>query len=335
MRAAVLGGTGFIGSWIVRELVSSNVDVLAVGLPSSAQLPEEHVEVSHCRFSDTDSLSSILRGCDVVFHAGGYYPVFSVDRTQQIRQALSEMRSTLEAVKRSGAARFVFTSSPLALVDDPQALRRSTYHALKHMMHHEVHQWISNGLPGITIIPGACFGPGDWKPTTGRVIVEIANRRMRFVLDGIMNAVDVRDVARGQVQAMTLGSIGSCYQMGNWNGTCAEFSALVAEAAHIPPPTFRVPYEVLKTVSLATEWLQYVFHATLPLVPQVGFDMARFGAHLDSTESKERLGFTTRPIKETLRDAVEDFVQRGLIEPNGLHSEDTSFFDRLHFHTKP
>jgi dihydroflavonol-4-reductase len=258
----------------VEELVSSNVEVIAVGMPSAAELPKEHVQVAHCRFSDTETLSSILRGCDVIFPAGGYYPVFSVDRTRQIRRALSELRSTLDALRQSGATRFIFTSSPLALVDNPKAFRRSTYHALIHTLHEEVFRWIDRGLPCITIIPGACFGPGDWKPTTGRAVVEIANRRMRFVLDGIMNAVDVRDVARGQVQAMKFGSVGSLYQMGNWNGTCADFSTMIAEVAHIPPPTIRVPYEVLKTVSIAAEWLQYLFHAELPLIPQVGFDMA-------------------------------------------------------------
>jgi len=57
MKAAVLGGTGFIGSWIVKELVSPNVEVIAAGMPSAGEMLKDHVQVAHCR--DAHGLDSL------------------------------------------------------------------------------------------------------------------------------------------------------------------------------------------------------------------------------------------------------------------------------------
>jgi hypothetical protein len=47
------------------------------------------------------------------------------------------------------------------------------------------------------------------------------------------------------------------------------------------------------------------------------------------------LGFSTRPIRDTLRDTIADFIQRGLITSKRFHQEDEHLLDRLHLHTKP
>lgn len=309
MKALVLGGAGFLGSWIVKQLSAQHVEVVVVcRSPKVAQeLPRNGTRYVLGDCSDPVLLQKAMKGCDAVFHTAGYYPLFSVERNAQAQRALSELRNVLHAAQVSDVSRFIFTSSPMVLVEDPQAFQRCTYHFIKRLLHEEVLRWTNQGLPSVLVIPGACFGPDDRKPTTGRLILEIAQRRLRFVLAGKMNAVDARDVAIGQVEMLHRGTIGSCYQLGNWNCTLSEFASLVARVAQVPAPCLTVPYPLVRAAAGIVELIQYRAGLRVPLFPQSGLDQIHYGTYLDSSEAVRELGFTMRPIEETVRETVEYF----------------------------
>ncbi len=313
MKVLVLGGRGFIGSWIVRQLIESNRDVVLMTRTHSPDLlmHHAHITTAYGDFSDSGTLRHAMRGCDAVVHAGAYYPLFSVDRKTQLDTAIRELVTVLKTVKHAGIARFLFTSSPMVLVREPEAFQKSTYHFIKLALHNEVLRWAEHGLPAMIAIPGACFGPGDTKPTTGRVVLEIASRRLRFYLDGKMNAVDVRDVTRTYIDILERGKIGSCYQLGNWNCSLSQFSAQVARIAGVPAPRIRVPYFPINAIALAAEKLQFIARARRPLLPRSGLDQIHFGTHLDSSQTIKELGFRVRPIIDTIRDTLDYFRARG------------------------
>jgi dihydroflavonol-4-reductase len=321
MKALVLGGTGFLGSWIVDELVRRNIETTIFARSMKNMQWGRGVRFVCGDFSDLASLRGAMRGCDAVFHVGVYYPMFSVDRARQAKRALAELRSVLRVAEKSSIGKFVFTSSPMVLVDDPIAFQESTYHDIKRLLHVEFTRWVEGGLPGITVIPGACFGPGDRKPTTGRLILEIAARRLRFVLEGRMNAVDVRDVARGQVETLFKGKVGSCYQLGNWNCTLHQFVEATARTCRISVPALRLYYSPIRGIVIASEWIQYLMGISKPLVPASGLDQIHFGTFLDSTSSREDLGFTSRPISTTIRETIDWFVENGYLHRGFAETE--------------
>ncbi|MEP0823712.1 MAG: NAD-dependent epimerase/dehydratase family protein [Ignavibacterium sp.] len=314
-RAVVLGGSGFIGSWVARALKDQNLDVTIFGhRPPPALVGMEGMHFVHGDFSDPEALRPVVSSADAVFHCGAYYPVYSVDRKAQERKALADLQTVIDAVMKAGVEKFIFTSSPMALVTEPAALQRSTYHSIKVRLHERVLQMTDRGLPAVIVIPGACFGPDDWKPTTGRVIVEIANRRLRFILEGKMSAVDVRDMAVAQARAMDAGTIGSMYQMAGWNGMYSEFAALVARIAGVPSPSIRVPYDLAKMIATVDEWMEHALDTRTPLLPQVGLDQVHFGTFLDSGLAVKDLGFHPRPLEQTIRDTLEYFLRTGFVK---------------------
>ena len=315
-RALVIGGAGFLGSCIVRELLHRSVETVIF----SRSLPVDGLadafggcEIVCGSCSDSDALRKAVKNCDVVFHVGAYYPLYSVDRISQERRALAELRTVLDAVLRGGVERFLFTSSPMVLADDPTAFARSAYNSIKRQLHDEVVQWVDRGLPGIIVIPGACFGPGDRKPTTGRLILEIARGRLPFVVDGRMNAVDCRDVAHAQVNIAERCSAGSCYELGGWNCTITEFARVVAQLAGAPPPFVSLPYVPLRLIAGMIERVQYRLGSRLPLLPQSGLDQAHYGTFLDSAAAVHDCGFSARPIERTILDTIAYFVREGML----------------------
>ncbi len=317
----LLLGNGFVGSNIVSALLNSEIEVVAMGRASAG--PEagrkKGVERVVGDFNDRCVLRRALTGCDVVIHTGAYYPLFSVGCEAQSRQAIRELRSVLEACSDAGISRFVFISSPMVLAGPEKSFRSCAYHHIKRMLHNEVQEWMGKGFPGVLVIPGACFGPGDTKPTTGRLILEIASRRLKFYLEGIMNVVDVRDVANALVCIATKADASPYYQLGNWNCTVHEFVAEVARHAGVPAPAIRIPYEPTRTIAQAAEWIQFHAGAKRPFLPCAGLDQAHYGAHLDSSLAARELGFWVRPIATTIDDTLDYFKAVGYLRSSSPH----------------
>ncbi len=317
----LLLGNGFVGSSVVRTLLDSEREIVVLGRVSKGPAAGgmSGVERVVGDFNDGGTLRRVLAGCDVVIHTGAYYPLFSVGCAAQARQAISELRSVLAACADAGISRFVFVSSPMVLAVPEESFRLSAYHYIKRMLHDEVGEWIGRGFPGTIVIPGGCFGPGDAKPTAGRLILEIASRRLRFYLAGIMNAVDVRDVANALACIVTKAEVSPCYQLGNWNCTVAEFAAEVARLAGVPAPAIRVPYQPTRTIARAAEWIQFHAGAKRPFLPCAGLDQAHFGAHLDSSLAVRDLGFRVRPIAATIQDTLDYFRGVGYLRRFSRH----------------
>ena len=311
----VLGGTGFIGSWIARSLIARGHRVTVFTRTSKPLISsvEHSIDYVAGDLNDYDAVCAAMRGHDAVFHAAGYYPLFSLHREHQCREALTGLRTILNAAQESGIGKFIFTSSPAVLVEDKAAVARCTYHAIKRLLHDEVQRWIERGLPGMIAIPGACFGPDDRKPTTGRIVVEIASRRLRFIVEGKMNAVDVRDLAQGEVAMLERAAIGSCYQLGNWNCLFSEFARLVAKTANVPVLRIKAPYAAARAVATIGEWVQFHAGARLPLLPEAALDQIHYGSFLDSSNAVRDLSFTVRPVEQTVADTLDYFVRKHYI----------------------
>lgn len=305
MKVLILGGSGFIGSWILKELISRKLKVNILSR-KNVDIPESHsCKVFYGDCGNKEDIENAIEGCDTIFHAASYYPVYSVKKYEQYNKAVQQLDTVIEASKKHGIKRFVFISTPTVLSPTKESLEASTYCFIKYHLHRRMEEEIDKGFPGIIIIPGGCFGPGDRKVITGRVILEIVSRRLRVMVNGIMNVVDVRDVARGTVDAALKAEAGSCYQLGNWNCTFYEFAKIVTEIADLPPIKYKLPYIMCKNISRLLELLQYYSFGGNPVFPEVGLDLIHFGSYIDPGKAIKELKFTTLPVEKTIYDSIE------------------------------
>ncbi len=319
----VLGGTGFLGSCIVNELKRQSVStaVMCRHPEQSERSSSGSVQYFRGDCDDYDSLKQAMRGCRAVIHSAAYYPMYSLRRDDQAARAMRELRNVLRAADRSGVERFVFTSSPMVLAGDAAIFRRCTYHYIKRLLHDEVLQWVDRGFPAILAVPGACFGPGDRKPTTGRLILEIASGRLRFIIEGQMNAVDGRDVASAEVAMLRRGEIGQSYQLGNWNCLLSEFAGLVATLSDVPKPVIHLPYEAARVAARIVEMIQFPLGVATPVFPQSGVDQIHYGTGLDSAPARRDLGFRPRPIEQTVMETIHYFLSVNKLAPRHAGAE--------------
>ncbi|NNH70103.1 NAD-dependent epimerase/dehydratase family protein [Nocardia uniformis] len=121
MKALVTGASGFLGGAIVRRLIrDGSYDVAILARPTSnlGDLAEviDRIEVITGDLTDTASLDNATKGVDVVFHSAARVDERGT-RQQFWAENVTATEQLLAAAKRNGAAKFVFISSPSALMD--------------------------------------------------------------------------------------------------------------------------------------------------------------------------------------------------------------------------
>ena len=116
MRAFVTGGTGFIGSHVVRSLLQSEYQVTALVRPSSNLGNLQGLAVDIVK-GDLNNLNiwEQMRGCDYLFHVAAHYSLWQKDRELLYFDNIEGTRNILAAAQKAGIKRTVYTSSVAAI----------------------------------------------------------------------------------------------------------------------------------------------------------------------------------------------------------------------------
>ena len=328
MRALVTGGTGFIGSSIVRELLSADCDVrtLVRNGSDTRNLDGLEIELVIGDITDPTSLMRAMRGCTHVFHAAALYSFWVTIPGLIERVNIQGTRNVLQAALDAGVERVVYTSSVAALavpdkgrpVDeltpiDPKKII-GKYKKSKYAAEQVALEYAAKGLPVVIVNPSFPVGPRDIKPTpTGQMLVDFINRRLPAYVDTGMNVVDVEDVARGHILAAERGRIGERYILGGKNMTMGELLALLSKITGIPVPRMRMPYQPLLAMSyLNTAWCKLT--GTTPRMTPDTIRMSRHYMYYDPAKAIGELGMPETDPQVALAKAVDWYVENGYVK---------------------
>jgi dihydroflavonol-4-reductase len=90
------------------------------------------------------------------------------------------------------------------------------------------------------------FGAYDSRPSSGRMILEIARLKLIGYPGGGNNFVDVADVVTGMINAAERGRCGECYILGHTNLTYQEIFARIANCLGRRAPQLPLPYPLAR-----------------------------------------------------------------------------------------
>jgi dihydroflavonol-4-reductase len=322
----VTGGTGFIGSAVIRALLATGAPVAVLVRPQSDRrnLTNLPVELREGRLEDAASLERALTGCTALFHMAADYRLWVPDPAAMHRANVEGTRTLMQAALKAGIKRIVYTSSvaTLGLRADGQPADETTPVALddmigpyknsKFLAEQEVQRLVAEaGLPAVIVNPSTPIGPRDIKPTpTGRIIVEAASGRIPAYVDTGLNLVHVDDVATGHLLAFARGRIGGRYVLGGEDLALADMLAAIAELCGRRKPWVRLPRTAIYPVAVAAEALARITGRE-PFVTIDALRMAKKKMFFSSAKARHDLGYETRPVRQALQDALTWFRAEG------------------------
>jgi len=327
--AAVSGATGFIGSAVVRELVSRGSKVRALVEPGAATtnldgLPG--IELISVDVNDRSGMLKALEGARHFFHLAAIYKIWSRDPEAIWRVNLEGTVTSLLAARDAGVERIVYTSSIAAVGLGPgQTPADETtewnigdiandYIASKHQAERVALRMAEAGMPIVVVNPAFPFGVGDIGPTpTGQIILNLMRGKVPAVGAGGFCGIDVDDVAKAEVSAATNGRIGERYILGNHNVSLREFFELVADVAGIKAPKLPLPSFLARTAALGMEfWSDHVSKET-PLATKKSVEYMQRYAYFDARKARRELGMPETPLRTSVEKAVEYFRESGMV----------------------
>src|SRR6266850_2627942 len=324
----VTGGTGFIGANIVRELLAAGagVRVLARAGGDRRALDGVKVEIAEGDLLDAASVRRAVAGVQQVYHVAADYRLWTPDPAALYRANVEGTRGVLEAAGQAGMSRVVYTSSvgalgipkdgspgtetsPVTLADMVGDYKRSKFLAEQVAL-----DFARRGLPVVVVNPTAPLGPWDVKPTpTGQMILDFMRGRMVATVDTGLNAVHVRDVARGHLLAAERGKPGERYILGHQNLPLRELFGILAEITGRRAPRFRVPLSMAWVAASCCEGLARLTGRP-PAVTLAAVRMARKGMYFSPARAVHELGLPQTDVREALADAIAWFQTHGYAE---------------------
>jgi dihydroflavonol-4-reductase len=324
MKVVLTGGTGFLGSWIARELVAAGHEVrtLVRGTSKLDALRGLPVETVAGDVTDRASMDEAMRGADAVIHCAGNTSARPRDRERVHQVNVVGTRTVMEAALAAGVGRAVHTSSiaavgaspdPVLLNEDaPWNVGDTGYHYVDSKRAAELAALEAGraGLDVVVLNPGLILGPGDLFLGSTRPVHEYMVGRMRLYPGGGLSFCDVRDVARAHVAALTLGSPGARYILAGQNRTFGELLAELHRLTDLGRAR-RLPRALGWTLGALSELVAKLREHPLEEVNRPVLRYGELFAWYDVTRAERALGYTPRPFEETLRDTVVDHLRTG------------------------
>jgi len=321
----VTGGTGFVGSAVVRHLLAAGRPVRVLARPGNDRrlLAGLSVEIAEGDITHPASLGKAVRGCSQVYHVAALYRLWARDPRCYYEANVEGTRNLLQAAGDAGVSRVVYTSTvgalgippdgrpgteetPVALADMVGDYKRS-----KFMAEEVARDFARRGVPVVIVNPSTPVGPCDIKPTpTGQMIVDFLRGRMWAYLPTGLNLVDVEDVAAGHLLAAERGQVGDRYILGGENLTLRDIFQRLGRLTGRRPPRLKVTVGLVLPIAWCCErWAALTGRP--PVVALDAVRMARKTMFFDAGKAIRELGLPQSSVDGALARAVAWFRAQG------------------------
>ena len=332
MKAFVTGATGFLGSHVARVLAEQGAELRLLVRPASdlRNVDGLNADLVVGDLRDPASMEKALAGCEVVFHVAADYRLWVRDPGEMYRSNVEGTRSLLEAARKQGVRRVVYTSSVATMgftsnngkiakenvADEQSPVNISDmighYKRSKFMAEQVAVDAARGGVDVVIVNPTTPIGERDIKPTpTGRIVVDFLKRKFPAYVETGLNLVDATECARGHVQALEKGRAGERYILGGENLTLKQILDRLAAITGLPSPTVKLPYIFALATGVVDEM---VMGRLLGREPRATIDAVRMGRKMmfvSSAKAERELGWRTVPVEGALRRSVEWFRANG------------------------
>src|ERR671910_378294 len=326
----ITGGTGFLGSHIVRQLIedgAKDVRVMATSIPD--WLVDLGVETFQGSITSAEDNKRAVEGISEIYHLAGKVSREKKDAREMYEVHVEGTRLLCDAAKAAGVKTIILasTSGTIAVTKDGDVVPDETYpvpldiisrwpyyasKAYQEMA--ALERFNGKGLRLVIMNPSLLLGPGDDRLSSTKVVLDFMARKINAVPTGGLSFVDARDAADTFRSAMKKGRHGERYLMGAANWTFSKFFGRLERLTKISAPKFALPSNLAIAGSKLVDSLFKQWNFASPVEPGA-IEMAQYYWYLNCGKAARELGFRPRDPGETLHDTVtyvrENFLGGG------------------------
>ena len=320
-RAMILitGGTGFLGSHLVRQLVadgSKDIRVMATSIPD--WLVDLGVETLEGSITNSDDVARSVDGIKEIYHLAGRVSRERDQAREMYAVHVEGTRLLCDAAKAAGVKTIVIasTSGTIAVTQDGDLIpdesfpppldiiSRWPYYASKaYQEMAALERFNGKGRRLIILNPSLLLGPGDERLSSTKVVLDFLGHKIAAVPTGGLSFVDVRDAAKAFRVAMKKGRHGERYLMGAANWTFDRFFGRLERLTKVSAPKLAIPSKLMVAGSKLVDSLFKQWNLASPVEPGE-IEMAQYFWYLNCAKASRELGFRPRDPGETLHDTV-------------------------------
>ena len=302
MKVLVTGGTGYLGSAIVRALERAGHQPIAFSRHASrASLPGRAIDGD---IRDTRAVTAAAAGVDAICHAAALVAQWRRDPSEFDAVNVGGLQSVLSATREHGVSRLVYTSSFLAMppADSPHPLTANHYQRTKIAARDVARRAASDGSPVVTLYPGVIYGPGP--ATEGNLVARLMCEHLAGRLPGVIGPeclwsyTYVDDVADAHVAALTHPQPARDYVVGGVNAPQQAIYEMLRDSRGRDLPR-RLPH----TVAMAAAYGAELYAAVSGRTPRLTRGVVEIFGHdwsLDSRAAQADLGLHITPLADGL-----------------------------------
>lgn len=328
-KILVTGGTGFLGSYILEELIENGYTVRAIRRTN--KVPTwisnkilEQVEWVEGDILDIISLEEAMEGMDAVVHSAALVSFVKKDKKALYQLNVEGTANVVNAALDKKIQRLIHISSVAALgrkagghsVDETAKWEENPLqtHYARSKFKGELHAWrgYSEGLDTVILNPSTILGYGDWTQSSCAIFKQI-HEGFGWYTSGLNGFVDVKDVATLSRLLLEQGKSGERYIVNGATWTFQQLQNTIADGFGKKRPSHKAPKWLLG-IAWRLEALRSFFTGKKPLLTK---ETARVAVSQTQFENRKILaalpGFQFTPLTETIHAACkkysEDLVQ--------------------------
>jgi len=337
----VTGASGFVGSWVTKELLDNGYTVHAtvrkIGSDSSKHVTIENLspgtDASKLKLFEADlmkegSFDAAIEGCGAVMHTASPFSIVGKKdpKAAFVDPALQGTTNVLNACTRAKVTRVVVTSSVVAVTGKNEegrtytaedwnthsSLTRDPYPYSKTLAEKKAWELEKDAPWDLrTVNPGLVIGPllSDRKDNEGSLefMTNMTNGSWATGANFVFGVVDVRDVAAAHRKAMELDEASGRYIAAQGVYSLPELGGFIKGNPNV------VPKKVACSKGIAPKAILYMFGWALGIkwsqVQQMG---VRYS--FDGSRVSNDLGITYRTPETMCNDMVNDMAARKFIQ---------------------
>ena len=321
----VTGGTGFLGAYIIKNLIEKGCPVRAIR--RSAKFPFfipqhiwQQVEWIEGDVLDVIALNDAMQGVSAVIHAAAIVSFHREQRKDMYQTNIEGTANVVNAAIENNVLRFLHISSVAALgrtkksekVDEYRQWEENsnnTHYAIT-KRHAELEVWrgFAEGLQGAIINPSTILGFGDWH-NSSCAIFKNAHKGFPWYTQGVNGFVGVEDVAEATVQLLQSNIHQKRFIVNADNWSFQQLLNTIADGFGKKRP-HRKATPFLGEFAWRLEGFKSLFTDGKPLLTRESARVAHSRTQFDNTALLKALpGFCYTPLDIVIKNACMQYLQ--------------------------